>query len=250
MALPCDQCGGRGYSFNVAAASEPEQHRRFDGMAVRHVLGDLDQADSQLFRTHLLDCGHCRARVGELRAIAHDLADIERDEARMRAAQRLGTKRRDEEEESPPSPQRRSRAWSAQPVIVLLLVAIISMGVWVFFLRAQVSELEGQLDAAIEASRTLEAGRSWEIDSPEALEVEVREDGDSLVVAIDGLADGDYRMEIFDPDGDLIQGQQARPTEGRLFVLMRELEADAASLRLVEEGDEDATPLVEARPEG
>ena len=73
----------------MATAGEPgSEHRRYEEMAVAHVLGGLTPAQGRTFRSHLLECADCRARVGELRAIAHELAGVERDEERERAALR------------------------------------------------------------------------------------------------------------------------------------------------------------------
>jgi anti-sigma factor RsiW len=65
-----------------------DEHRRFEHLAVGHVLGGLDPVDAAEFRVHLTGCRDCRRRVAELRAIATDMAAAEREE---RAASRLQT---------------------------------------------------------------------------------------------------------------------------------------------------------------
>lgn len=218
-------------------------------MAVQHVLGGLAGADSNLFRAHLLQCSDCRAKVGELRAIAHELADVERQEARQRAAKRLETKRRDEERATDStSPSGSRRPAEAKVVITALLVVIVALGTWVFFLRTGMAELTAQRDAAVEASRTLEAGRAWSVESRADLDADVLEHSGSLVIVIDGLAEGGYRLEVADAEGNVLRYRDARPTDGRLFALLQDLQADAAEIRLVERSD----PLVsvmEARPD-
>ena len=96
------------------SASDADRHRHYEELAVTHVLGGLSESDGRVFRSHLLDCPQCRARVGELRRIANDLADAERDERRMRAAKAVETKRRDDDdEEVEPEEPRSPRAHRA-----------------------------------------------------------------------------------------------------------------------------------------
>lgn len=233
----------------MGASSESEHHRRFDGLAVQHVLGGLDDTDGRLFRAHLLECGHCRARVGELRAIAHDLADVERDEERAQATQQLETKQHDDHPPRLPSDQRgRGRSVSNRVVVVALLVVVSILSIWVFFLRADVAELEGQLEVAIDANRTLEAGRAWEVETLGDADAEVREDGGALVVVVNGLSDGNYWLDVADDEGEVLASQEARPTDGRLFVLLQDVEPSASSVTL--RVDEAGTPpVVEAHAE-
>src|SRR5687767_13346777 len=112
-------------------------HRYYEGLAVAHVLGGLDDTEGQVFRSHLLECVDCRARVGELRAIAHDLADVERDERRMRAAQAIDTKRREgddggEESDETPDVTRASRI-----TVIVGMVLVIGLSLWNFTLRGE-----------------------------------------------------------------------------------------------------------------
>lgn len=218
-------------------------------MAVQHVLGGLDEGDAREFRAHLLQCGHCRARVGELRAIAHDLADVERAEERAQAANQLETKKHDEASERPLPAPRPSRTRNGQIAVIALLLVIIVLGVWNFFLRSTVADLEGQLDAALEASRTLEAGRAWDVEADAGIDVEVREDGESLAIVIAGIEDGVYRLQVTDGDDEVVEEQEAQPTDGRMFLLVQDLRPEAEGLRLLREGDEEAPPVVEAHAE-
>lgn len=217
-------------------------------MAVQHVLGGLSETDSHLFRAHLLQCHDCRAKVGELRAIAHELADVERDEARQREAKRLETKRRDEERagDQASSDSRRPRNW--QVVVALLLAVIVVLGAWIFFLRAGMAELEAQRDAAVEVSRTLEAGREWIVESRAGLDAEVREHTGSLVVMVDGLEDDGYSLEVVDANDQVLDRRRARPTEGRFFALLQDLQPESVTVRLVEDGDPTVS-VMEASPD-
>src|SRR5688572_33317351 len=84
----------------LQAMDHADGHRYFEGLAVAHVLGGLDDSEGRVFRSHLLECGTCRARVGELRAISHDHADVERVELPRRPALAIATKRRAVQHES------------------------------------------------------------------------------------------------------------------------------------------------------
>lgn len=214
-------------------------------MALEHVLGGLDDAEGRLFRAHLVSCAHCRARVGELRSIAHDLADAERDEERQRAARSLETKRRVQTAERAVGPRRPRSAPNPRLLVGLLLGLVVAMGVWVFFLRGTITELEGHLEAALEASRTLEAGRSWDVQVTGGLDVRVREDQESLVVLVEGLDDGAYTLDLTDGEGQVIESHDATPVDGRVFVMLREPPDTAQRLSLRPEAP-DAVPLVEA----
>jgi anti-sigma factor RsiW len=133
-----------------------EEHRSFEEMAVAHVLGGLDQDRSRLFRAHLLECSDCRARVGELRAIAHELADVERDERRERAAQTVETKRRDPADEDAAGPQAPSRL--SRIVLVVGVGFLLTLAAWNFMLRSQLAALDQRLQDRVEASAALEMG--------------------------------------------------------------------------------------------
>ncbi|HWB70969.1 MAG TPA: hypothetical protein VG452_02030, partial [Egibacteraceae bacterium] len=138
-----------------------EGHRYFEGLAVSHVLGGLDDSEGRVFRSHLLECGVCRARVGELRAIAHELADVERDERRVKAARAIETKRREVEEE-PPEPSASSPR-SVQVAALLGLVVIMGLAAWAFTLRGTVTNLQLAVDQLLKASTVRELGAPWRV---------------------------------------------------------------------------------------
>ncbi|MFP5308887.1 MAG: zf-HC2 domain-containing protein [Actinomycetes bacterium] len=112
-----------------------DEHRRYEGLAVGHVLGGLDPVDAAEFRAHLTGCRACLMRVAELRDIATEMAAAEREE---RAAARVKTevaRRVDEagDEEPPPArPRLRGLAVGAVAAGIALLLGLL---VWNFHLR-------------------------------------------------------------------------------------------------------------------
>src|SRR5690606_6579052 len=98
----------------------------------------LDQG--RVFRSHLLECSACRARVGELRAIAHDLADVERDERRIRTAKRTEKKAEQEDEDAPAGPSRLSGRLTL--LVAAGLTVLMALSVWNFMLRGRLQHAE------------------------------------------------------------------------------------------------------------
>lgn len=214
-------------------ASEDDGHRYFEGMAVAHVVGGLGDADGRVFRAHLLECSECRARVGELRALAHDLADVERDERRVRSPAAVDTKPREPvdpgDEDAEPSPPRPTRSpagahpWMPKTLVLLGLVALVGLAGWSFVLRGTVANLEAAVDSLTEASALLEFGEKAEItDLRDDLEATVSTDGQRLALLLDGVTTGQsYRIFLTDADGNVVE--EDTPVEarnGRLFVLV------------------------------
>ena len=203
-----------------------DRHSRFDGMAVEHVLGGLGEDDGRLFRAHLLDCGTCRAHVGELRAIAHELADVERNEARARAVQQLETKQREEDDEpaqsAPSAPQRRLR--SSQLVVGALLGVVIILSAWLFILRGQVGELEQQLDASRDIIAAPGAEDRWDLATADGITGELRENGDALVVMADALPDVSIELTAYGADDSVLLEKLADVDDGHFLALLRDLD--------------------------
>jgi hypothetical protein len=106
----------------------PSTHARYEQFALSHVLGGLNRGDADDFRTHLRDCGPCRARVAELRGISSDLDTAARDE-RRRAAEQPPGRRADP---APPAP---TRAPSRLAVLLLALAMVAGVGFWNLHLR-------------------------------------------------------------------------------------------------------------------
>lgn len=125
-------------------------HRRYEELAVGHVLGGLPHDDAAEFRGHLVDCRDCRRRVAELRDIAANLADAEREE-RQRARTKTEVVRRaepqpDESREASSvgwrTPRPRTFAWWT----IGLLVVALALGLWTFHLRTVNAELLAAVD--------------------------------------------------------------------------------------------------------
>lgn len=195
-------------------------HRRYEEMAVAHVLGGLDDADGRLFRSHLLDCGVCRARVGELRALAHDLADVERDERRVRAAKALETKRREHGEEAPPTEQREQ--FRPRLMTIIGIAAILALSAWNFTLRGTVERFGREIDRRVDAAAALEFGTAGEVlHTARGVRGQAKVDRGSLVVLVDGLDEGEvYGLYLLDAAGEPVFRTAVAPTDGRLFSLV------------------------------
>ena len=222
-------------------------HRYFEGLAVAHVLGGLDDSEGRVFRSHLLECGNCRARVGELRAIAHDLADVERDERRVRAAQAIDTKRResedeiDEQAEAPPSPR------SSRITVIVGLVLIIGLSLWNFTLRGALTVQEAHNRNLVAMGVIAETGEEWDV-VREAPNVEgtVKHKGDEAVVTVEGLdAKQIYGVYVQNASGTVISSiELVRPENG---VLRRPFDLQGDGTRITLTNPVDAEGRV-ARP--
>lgn len=210
----------------MSPPGEPAGHRHYEDMAVEHVLGGLDEERGRVFRAHLLECPTCRARVGELRAIASDLAGVERHAKREQRAHVSGpvdTKERDEPHDEAPPP-------AAQPPIlpwvvlgVVLMAALVGLAAYVFALRGQVTGLEQDLRDRTVASEVLEHGRNLDVAlyEPE-VEATAKLDDDHVALLADGLAaDAAHEIVIIDTDGDRQRTEPAESTGGRLLALLR-----------------------------
>jgi hypothetical protein len=208
------------------------EHRQYEDLAVSHVLGGLDESDSRLFRAHLLACSDCRARVGELRTIAHELEDVERDERRSRAAQSLDTKQRADDEEADRGRRlRRPRRWGQRLLTLAVVVALVGLSLWNFALRSTVTRLEDNADRHSEAAALMELGAPGVVLATQTgVRGQVRVDGDRMALLIDGLDDATvYGVYIQDADGQSLFRAPARSRDGRLLAPM-DLPAGADAL--------------------
>ena len=195
-------------------------HRYFEGLAVAHVLGGLDDSEGRVFRSHLLECGNCRARVGELRAIAHDLADVERDERRVRAAQAIDTKRRESEDEAeepdepPPSPR------SSRITVIVGLVLIIGLSLWNFTLRGALTVQESHNRSLIEMGVLAETGETWDVVRvAPGVQGTVKHEERTFLLAVDGLdAQQIYGLYLLNADGVVASHfELVKPDAGRVY---------------------------------
>lgn len=191
-------------------------------MAVAHVLGDLDEERGRVFRAHLLECPDCRARVGELRAIASDLAGVERDLHREQPQEEpehaLDTKERDQPLAAPPPARPSLWPWAA---LVVLLLALIALSVYVFVLRGQAEQLRQEVVDRTAATAVLEHGDEVPLTYERVgVSATVRADGRDIALVVDGLDTGTpHRVTLLD-SADEARSVPAEVIDGRLFVLV------------------------------
>lgn len=210
------------------SSAQRGNHREYEDMAVAHVLGGLDQQRGRVFRAHLLDCADCRARVGELRAIAHDLAGVEQAERRVRGAQTVEMKSReqgpDAAGEQPADPPR-SRPWLSRIVVLGGVTLFVVLAAYTFTLREQVTTLNQALDERLAASAALEHGQPLRVAyaAPGMTATTKVHDG-RLVVLLEGVdeqrAYGLYLVRGQGESSRTLRREAMRPTDGRLFFLV------------------------------
>ena len=188
----------------IRMSGDHDQHRPFEDLAVRHVMGSLDPGEASTFRSHLLDCGECRARVGELRSIASDLADVERAERRERAAQRVEIKEREDDEGETVEPDLPPRAGRGVMIAVVLLVVVLS--IWNFVLRGQNDSLQATLVAEQQSAAVINFGEPWTVvEQAAGVEGVARVEQGSLAVMVRGTDDrAPYVITLYDASGTRI----------------------------------------------
>jgi hypothetical protein len=204
--------------------SDAERHRYYEELAVSHVLGGLSESDGRVFRSHLLDCQQCRARVGELRRIANDLADVERDERRVRAAKAIETKRREDEDEDeadePLPPTRGSRI-----MLLVGLVALIGLLSWNILLRQNQAEQNERLDKAtivsdllVEDNRALHTDPTGQFTAPPN---RVVFNDAHVVVVLDGVEKGDlYAVYLVNNEDEILDVHAQQAVADRMTLLV------------------------------
>ena len=214
-------------------------HRYFEGLAVAHVLGGLDDSEGRVFRAHLLECGNCRARVGELRAIAHDLADVERDERRVRAAQAIDTKRRESEDDADEQAEPLPSARSSRITVIVGLVLIIGLSLWNFTLRGALTLQETRNRELVDAGVMAESGDPWTaVRQATGVEGSVKQDERKFLVTVDGLDASQWYGLYVMTDADTVAADYSfQPREGRLYQLF-DLPADATRVTVTDPVDE------------
>jgi hypothetical protein len=200
-----------------------DRHRYFEELAVSHVLGGLSESDGRVFRSHLLDCPQCRARVGELRRIANDLADVERDERRVKAAKAIETKRREtddrdaEFDDATPDP-RRSRM-----VVLVGLVVVLALSGWNFYLRAQSQVMQRDV-VNLTIARDLLVDGHWSqarLPTGEFPPPVVRYDAEYALIVMDGVEGrGPFAVYQTNADGVVEDASPGRPVEGDRLTLL------------------------------
>jgi hypothetical protein len=220
---------------------EDDGHRYFEGLAVAHVLGGLDDSEGRVFRAHLLECSSCRARVGELRAIAHDLADVERDERRVRAAQAIDTKRREADEEVDEATEAVPSARSSRITVVVGLVMILGLSLWNFTLRSHLEVIEADNANLVEAGVLADSGEPWSVTREvSGVEATVKSKDDSFVLVMDGLDEEQYYGLYAETDTGVVASNWTLPPPdgGRVYTLLT-MPADATRITVTNPVDED-----------
>lgn len=165
-----------------------DDHDRYDELAVGHVLGGLDASDAARFRSHLVSCRACRARVAELRSIADDLVAAEREELDLAAVRtEVARREHDDAEVVPPPPAQRLTIRHVTIAVVIVAVLGAAMAVWNLNLRAVAG---GYRDAATARGETLEelaTGVPVVADLADGLEATVVVDGDDVAFTLVGI---------------------------------------------------------------
>ena len=190
-------------------------------MAVAHVVGGLSLDEGRLFRSHLLECTACRARVGELRAIAHDLADVERVERRERAARRTETKAREGQEPELPDPPVRRLTGRTTLLVAVGLVLLMALSSWNFLLRGRVEEAETRMAQLRESVTVFRDGKEWQqLSAASGVEGQVSTFEGDLVVMVDGLANGSYGLYLLDSGERVVERQLFEAANSMLYGYM------------------------------
>lgn len=215
----------RGYPTPMDPASDADRHRYYEELAVTHVLGGLSESDGRVFRSHLLDCPQCRARVGELRRIANDLADVERDERRMRAAKAVETKRRDDDDEEiePEEPPVASRA--SRIGLLIGMVLLVGLASWNFLLRDFTAGLQRQLSEADIERDLLISNQAVQFVSPtgqfSAAPSNVLFNDSHALVILDGVKEGEvYGVYSQDAQDEAVNDPILRRAESERLTLL------------------------------
>jgi hypothetical protein len=237
---------------------ESDEHREFEDMAVAHVVGGLPADQGRIFRSHLLECPSCRARVGELRAIAHDLADVERDERRLRTAKRTETKSAEEDGEPAVSAVPRLSG-RATLVMAAGLTILMALSAWNFVLRGRLQQAEQTLGLLRSSVTVLQDGEPWSVVQQAAPSVDgqvstLEHDLEqSMVIMVDGLVERSYGIYLMRSDGRIIHRDLADAPNGLLYESIANHTAiESADRVLVIRTDElptnpDGTTVFEAR---
>jgi hypothetical protein len=182
-------------------------HHYFEEMAVSHVLGGLDESEGRVFRSHLLECGACKAKVGELRAIAHDLADVERDERRVRTAKTVDTKRRDGDEEGEEEHDDRRSLQLSRVALLVGIGVIMLLSAWNFMLRGEVARGQARGQSEREAAALAQFGSPADIrHQADGVQAAVGYQGDRLGILLQGVAPSQvYAAYLIDEAGNVLE---------------------------------------------
>ena len=207
----------------MTMSADADGHRYFEGMAVAHVLGGLDESEGRVFRSHLTECSECRAQVGELRSLAHDLQDVERDERRLRAAKSIETKRREHADEedggAPPTVAVAPRAYRLLALVAVLL--LIGLAFWNFTLRNTLANQQAIVTNVTDAAELLQLGDPVsDFQQHRSVEAVVRRDENRAVLLIRNLESDGHAIYQLDPAGDVLDRYPVTAEDGRIFLLV------------------------------
>ncbi len=208
-----------------------------------HVVGGLDDSEGRVFRAHLLECDECRAQVGELRAIAHDLADIERDERRVRAAKAIETKRRETDEDEPGPEELPPTTRASRIGVIVGLVLLLGLAAWNFTLRGTVEQLVEANRRGSEVSGVLALGEAWDIVRESQIRGTVRKLDNKLAVhVVNAVPNRTYGVYVYDASDELIWTTPIPvPAESR-FMILPEDDMGAATRIVITDPGPDQLP--------
>ncbi|HSK98397.1 MAG TPA: hypothetical protein VK891_17350 [Euzebyales bacterium] len=221
-------------------------------MAVAHVVGGLSLDEGRLFRSHLLECSSCRARVGELRAIAHDLADVERDERRLRTAKRTETKTHESEDDTAVAAAPRISG-RATLLVAAGLMVLMALSAWNFVLRGRLQQTEEMMLLLRRSVGVLQDGDAWRVgQSPvPGVDGEVATLGEDMVIMITGLTERDYGIYLLDATGRTTHSIPVEATTGMIYEYVDRPLIESAERMLLLRTDElpdepDGAEMIEA----
>lgn len=229
-------------------------HEHYQQLAVGHVLGGLGPDDDAAFRSHLLDCRDCRARVAELRGIASDLERAERDE-RARATLTTEVERRAPEDEPArggpdrAGPDRGARIGIRHVTVAVIVVAVLAGGMafWNLHLRTS-NALIGSV--AEQHARTLEVladGVALDVEADHPVRGVAATNGEHVALSLVGLevpGEGERLVAwVHGEDGPAPVGQirPSRVEEGTAALVIEASGAQVLEVRR-ETGELDGAP--------
>ena len=208
-----------------------------------HVVGGLSLDQGRLFRSHLLECTSCRARVGELRAIAHDLADVERDERRLRTAKRTETKAHEGEEEpvAASSPRLSGRATLLMAAGLMVLMAL---SAWNFVLRGRLQQTDDMMLLLRQSVGVLQDGEPWQTvqSSRPGVDGQVSTLDEDMVIMVDGLVERDYGIYLLGPGDETIHRTSVEATNGMVYEYVVNRSAIESAERMLLMHTDELTP--------
>lgn len=209
-------------------------HKRFDELAVGHVLGGLSQEDASEFRSHLLECRHCRRRVAELRDLASNLQAVEREE---RAALRVRTETTEQSADAPPRTGQRMVTRLGAPTALVVILSLVAVGLafWNYHLRSQTAELLRVTTEREQILESLAAGTPADVTFSSGVTGVVVRDGRRVAWVFDGLPDlgAGERIVVWIGSADSLRPTAILPIDGVADGRLADAKVDESATRLV-----------------